>query len=148
MQGRRYDPAPAPRSEHIQELLRWVTSELRRIAGAVAAPDVDTLSFGKETLSTATGSTLVVNWKKGQAQRVFYSGTVEILFEPPWGVSELVLVVERTGTGGALSLDDTTVCWAGGTPPTFSTASGSVDVVRIYYDGASYHAHPTIGSAL
>lgn len=98
--------------------------------------DIDnakTITFNSEIANTGTGAQ-TVDWNNGQKQKFTISGATTITFTPPQGASNLVLKLINPGSDIAWG---TTILWAGGVTPSWSTTG--TDLLSLYYDGTNYY---------
>ena len=80
-----------------------------------------------------------------------FNDNVAFTFTDPLGPCNLVLKMTHaantttytpTWAGGS-----TTVKWPGGTAPTFTQTSGSIDIVSFYFDGSVYYGQAGLAFA-
>jgi hypothetical protein len=141
----RYTPEPPPLGSG--ELGEYLLRELQRIAATLDHPEATQLHYGKEVANTASGATLTINWKAGQKQRVdLGAAATQLIFSPPDGVCNLMLRLVQDGAGSRVFTFPASVCWQGGTTPTWSTGANDMDVVAMYFDGSRYHATASLNS--
>jgi hypothetical protein len=121
-------------------LIEYLQREFVRISDTLERPETTALNYGKEVINTGTN----VNWKSGQKQRLELGSTSSITFVAPEGVCNLMLRVVYSGS--YTPTFPSTVKWQSGTVPTWSAASGKVDVIAMYFDGTNYHATASLDS--
>ena len=76
--------------------------------------------------------------------RVALTGNVTGVTLPSWASSDsgsITLVITQDGTGGR-TLVLTGVTWAGGTPPTYTTAANGRDLIRLFWTGLAWIGEP------
>lgn len=95
--------------------------------------------FNSEVDNGNSGAADTVDWGAGNKQKSTLTGNVTYTFTAPSGPCNLVFKMIQDGVGTRTATFPATVKWAGGTAPTLSTASGSVDIVTFYYDGTNYY---------
>jgi hypothetical protein len=140
----RYIPESIPINADARVLAEFVSRELAKISNTFDHPEATVINYGKEVQNVASTSATTVNWRKGQKQRVIFNATSTITFVAPEGVCNLMLVLDYNGTYTPTLPSN--MLWTGGTEPTWSKASGKVDVIAMYYDGADYHATASVDS--
>ena len=118
-------------------LREYLNRELNKIAQTLDHPEATVINYGKEVQNTAGTSTITINWKKGQKQRLILNASTTITFIPPEGVCNLMLVLDYNGTYTPTLPSN--MLWQGGTEPTWTKTNGTVDVCAIYFDGATFH---------
>lgn len=82
-----------------------------------------------------------IDWTKGNKQKITLpAGVNTVTFTNPQGATTLTLrVIQGTGVLGTINWSGSTIKWSnGGTLPTFTTGAGKVDIVGLYFDGATY----------
>ena len=142
----KYSPSPPPLGDDAAALGRWAHNELRKLQVAIEALEATTVNYGKEVRNVTAGTTLTINWRAGQKQRVEMGHDCTFTFAPPAGVCNLMLRLVQDGTGSRAFTFPSTVKWQGGTTPTWSTAASAVDVMAMYYDGTNYHSTASLDS--
>ena len=128
----------------LEGVVAYLQREFDKISQTFDIPEVKQLNYGKEVQNTADTSTIVVNWKAGQKQRVILNASTTISFVPPEGVCNLMLVLDYNGTYTPTL--PSTMLWQGGTEPTWTKTNGAVDIIAMYYDGTSYHSTASLDS--
>jgi hypothetical protein len=142
----KYSPSPPPLGDSAADLGRWAHNELRKLQSAIEALEATTVNYGKEVRNVTAGTTLTINWKAGQKQRVEMGHDCTFTFAPPAGVCNLMLRLVQDGTGGRDPTFPSTVKWQGGTVPTWVTTTTAVNVIAMYFDGTNYHATASLDS--
>jgi hypothetical protein len=142
----KYTPLPPPKGDDLQACVRWMVGELRRISSALEAHEATTINYGKEVRNIASSSTLAIDWRAGQKQRVEMSADCTFTFGAPEGVCNLMLRLVQDGTGGRDPTFPSSVKWQDGTAPTWATTANAVNVIAMYYDGTNYHATASLDS--
>jgi len=133
----RYKPDYIPNSADARWLVEYLTRELNKVAQTLDHGEATTLNYGKEVVTTGDG-TCVLKWKRGPKQRVLLNNNVTLEFVDPEGVSDLTLVLEYTDA--YTPTFPSSVYWAGGVAPTWTSTGSAIDIVHFYFDGAIYHA--------
>lgn len=121
-------------------------------SGTITATSA-TSAFGQVTGKTLglaeynagnSGSSTTINWSNGQNQRLTLTANCSLSFSNPVAgmTAKLKLIQDSTGSR---TVTWPTIRWAGGTPPTLSTAANKVDIVTLYYDGSEYFGVAVIG---
>ena len=128
----------------LEGVVAYLQREFDKISQTFDIPEVKQLNYGKEVQNTADTSTIVVNWKAGQKQRVILNSSTTISFVPPEGVCNLMLVLDYNGTYTPTL--PSTMLWQGGTEPTWTKTNGAVDIIAMYYDGTNYHSTASVDS--
>lgn len=140
----KYSPEIIPSNADAKWLAEYLTRELNKIAQTIDHPEATAINYGKEVQNTAGTSTITINWKKGQKQRLILNASTTITFIPPEGVCNLMLVLDYNGTYTPTLPN--IMLWQGGTEPTWTKTNGAVDVIAMYYDGTNYHATASVDS--
>ena len=96
------------------------------------------VAFGQAaSLTNAVGSTggsVTLNWDNSNIQTLTLTSNITTLTKSnPIDGAVYTLFLTQGGTGGKTVSWGTDVEWPGGTPPTLSTAAGSVDAVSLIY---------------
>ena len=93
-----------------------------------------------------SGTSKTIDWANGQNQKLTLTGSPTLTFSNPVAgmTAKLRLVM---GGSGSYAVTWPTVKWVGGTPPAFSTAVSSIDIVSLYYDGSAYYCAAGTGFA-
>jgi len=138
--------APTPPPAKLEELTQWAHNEFRRLMSAIEALEATTVSYGKEVRNVTTGSTLTINWRAGQKQRVEMGHDCTFTFAPPAGACNVMLRLVQDGTGGRDPTFPSSVHWQEGTIPTWVTTAHAVNVLAMYFDGTNYHATASVNS--
>jgi len=103
-QSNKYVPQPPPRDA--TALPQWAHNELKRLQAALEALEATTINYGKEVRNVTAGSTLTIDWKAGQKQRVEMGHDCTFTFAPPLGVCNLMLKVTHVGAARKFTLPD------------------------------------------
>ena len=98
-----------------------------------------TATFQQEVDNSASGTAKTVDWTAGQKQKLTLTGNCTLSFTAPSGVGNFLLKILQDATGGRTVAWPANVKWAGGAPPTLTTAANAVDIVSLYYDGTDYY---------
>jgi len=142
----RYVPEAPPRGGTTELLAEYMLRELQRVAATLDHPEATQIHYGREVDNNATGSTLTIDWRRGQKQRVDMTSDCTFTFSAPEGVCNLMLRLVQDGTGGRDPTFPSTVKWQGGTVPTWVTTANAVNVIAMYYDGTNYHSTASVDS--
>ena len=142
----RYVPEAPPRGGTTELLAEYMLRELQRVAATLDHPEATQIHYGREVDNNATGSTLTIDWRRGQKQRVDMTSDCTFTFNAPEGVCNLMLRLVQDGTGGRDPTFPSTVKWQGGTVPTWVTTTNAVNVIAMYFDGTNYHATASLDS--
>ena len=87
-----------------------------------------------------SGTTLNINWKAGNIQKITRTGNCTINMIPPPGATRLTLLINHENSSVPYVLNFSPAPkWPGGVIPTFTNTSGSVDIVTFIYDGIAYY---------
>lgn len=98
--------------------------------------DVHKLTHSLATV--AAGSPRNVDWSASIYQQITLTGNTTLTFTAPTGgPAWLTLRIVQDSTPRTVTWP--TMKWPSGTPPTISTGSGAIDIVRVYYDGTTYY---------
>jgi hypothetical protein len=95
------------------------------------------------TVQTLTdGATIVWNTTLGGNAVVTLAGTGRTLSisNPISGYTYIIRIIQGSGGSKTITTWPAGVKWAGGSPPTLSSAAGAVDIVTFFYDGVSFYA--------
>ena len=132
----------------LEAVIDYLYRELYKISQTFEIPEVTQLNYGKEVANATSATSVARDWRAGQKQKITLSNATScaISFVAPEGVCNLMLRVIQDGTGGRAFTLPSTVKWAGGTVPTWSTTANAVDVIAMYFDGTNYHASASIDS--
>lgn len=87
-----------------------------------------------------SGSSKTINWDNATGQKSTLTANCTYTFSNLLSGQAYVLRLVQGGAGSFTVTWPAAVKWAGGTPPTLSTAVGAIDVVTIYYDGTNAYA--------
>ena len=96
------------------------------------------IAFGQAASKTnavgSTGGSVTLNWDNSNIQTLTLTDNITTLTKSnPIDGAVYTLFLTQGGTGGKTVSWGTDVEWPGGTPPTLSTAAGSVDAVSLIY---------------
>lgn len=144
--SRKYVPLPSPLAGDTAQLGRWAYDEFKRIRALLEELEAVTVNYGAEVRNVTAGSTLTIDWKAGQKQRVEMGHDCTFTFVKPLGVCNLMLRLVQDGTGGRDPTFPSSVKWQGGTTPTWVTTANAVNVLAMYFDGTNYHATASLDS--
>lgn len=110
-----------------------------------SGPTVKLASFLSVPDNVNVGNVASIDWSKGPAQRLTVGASCSISSlglpakQPTW----VQLKVVQGGAGSFVPFFLN--CFTpGGTPLTFSTAAGAVDIVSLYWDGQFLYAAPPL----
>lgn len=84
-----------------------------------------------------SGTSKALNLDNGNLQSVTITGAVAMTQTAPTHPGKYTLIVTQDGSGHAYSLSG--IKWAGGTPPSFSTAANKVDLFSLIWTGANWY---------
>jgi hypothetical protein len=99
-------------------------------------------------VNTPAASAVTIDWTTAQQQNVtLNAATIAFTFTAPNGPGTFSLTINQDATGGRLATWPASVKWAGGTPPTLSTAANAVDVAAFKWNGTNYLAQLSNGFA-
>lgn len=119
------------------------------VGGTLNAQSVKSNSGFIETVyaggTAGTGSTIYPNWALGSVQTYTLAGNcwLGLPTNMPTGAS-LTLIISQNATGGWAMTSDSNIKFAGGNR-TVSTGASVIDVINMFYTGASYLAALTTG---
>jgi hypothetical protein len=85
-----------------------------------------------------SGAGKQIDWSNGLNQKITISASTVLTFANPLAGSKYLIRLIQSGAGHTITFPS--MKWPSGAPPTFSIVNGAIDMVTIYYDGASYHA--------
>lgn len=85
------------------------------------------------------GATETIDWRDGNHQRVGLDENLTLTFIDPDGPASLVVHFVQDGSGTNTVAWPSNVDWEGGTAPTITTASASIDIITLYFDGTRYY---------
>lgn len=99
-------------------------------------------TFNPTVQSLTDGATITWNVANGGNAQVTIGATGRTLSitNPIAGHTYTIEITQGTGGSKTITTWPTGTTWVSGTPPTLSTAAGSVDLVVFYYNGSSYRA--------
>lgn len=86
----------------------------------------------KKTLTD--GATIALDWINSNVQYVVLGGNRTFTFATPQDGGRYILILKQDATGSRTVTFPSNVLWAGGTPPTLSTAANTVDIITFVYD--------------
>lgn len=89
-----------------------------------------------------SGTSKAINLDNGNLQSITITGAVAITQITPTHPGKYTLIVTQDGTGHVYSLSS--IKWASGTAPLFSTAANKVDIMSIIYDGTNYYGQGSV----
>lgn len=95
--------------------------------------------FDGEYANTVSASACTVDWGMGNKQKLTLDDDCEVTFTAPDGVGNFLLKVVQDDSGGHALTFATSIKWADGTEPTYTTDANAIDIITFYYDGSSYH---------
>jgi hypothetical protein len=110
--------------------------------------------FDSETDNTcnsiSAGASVTVDWTTGNKQTLTIRGVASTVnFTNPVGPCNILLrVIQGDGSDTILQAGDyDDIKWPGSTVPTLSTASGAIDIISLYFDGADYYGVASLAFA-
>ena len=117
----------------ISDILEDTTPEL----GGELDCGAHTIGF---TAQAATGDgTTTIDWKLGNVFNFLFGAFSETFtFTAPTNPGDLILKLTQDGGGSRTATWPSTVLWSGNTAPPLTAAGGSVDLIRLYFDGTNY----------
>lgn len=92
-----------------------------------------------------SGTSKALNLDNGNFQKLTLTGAVAITQTTPTNPGKYTIVITQDATGRVYSLSS--IKWAGGVAPTYSTAANKVDIFSIIYDGTNYYGTAGIAFA-
>jgi hypothetical protein len=97
----------------------------------------------------ASGTTKTIDFNTGNVQFIDLTGNVTFTLSNPVSGFAYNLVLKQDATGSRTATWPASVKWAGGTPPTLSTAANAIDVITLIYNGldSEYYAAPNLAFA-
>lgn len=99
-----------------------------------------TITFRQELANGDASGAATINWTTDQKQSIFLTASGTLTFTAPNGPANILLKVINTGSPVAHPVTwPATVLWPGGTAPTLTLGSPTVDITSFYYDGTNYH---------
>lgn len=98
----------------------------------------ETAYFDIEYNNGNSGSSININWKLGNKQRLILTDDCTVTFTNPSGVCNLILKLIQDEIGSRTITFPASVKWAGGIAPTLSTDINKIDIVTLYFDGTNY----------
>jgi len=84
-----------------------------------------------------SGTSFALNKDNGPYQTISVTGAVAMTQTTPTYPGRYTLIVKQDATGHVYSLSS--IKWAGGTPPAYSTAANKIDMFDITWDGTNYY---------
>ena len=99
----------------------------------------NTVSFSSIYNNGNSGTSITIDWKVANIQKVTMTGDCTFTFTAPNGIAKVMLQMTQDGSGGHTATWPGTVKWPGGTDPVLTAAAGSVDFVTCLYDGTNYY---------
>lgn len=99
--------------------------------------NIKTDSYATEFDDGNSGFNKTINWNNGSKHRITLNANATLSFTDPPGPADLTLKIIQDGTGSR------TITWNGNQKSpngsiSLSSASGAVDLARIYFDGSDY----------
>lgn len=100
-----------------------------------------TITFRQEVAAGDISGTATINWNTGQKQVASLTGSAATLtLTAPPGPGNLLLRLINTGSPVAHPVVwPATVLWPGGTAPTLTFGSPTVDIVTFFWNGTNYY---------
>lgn len=84
------------------------------------------------------GAAKIIDWSKGNHQKVIMTGNCTFIFTAPAKPCALSLrFINDATTGRTITLP--IIKWPGGIAPTWTKLANAIDILNLYYDGASYY---------
>jgi hypothetical protein len=91
---------------------------------------------GYEAAAGNSGASLAVDWADGLTHTVTLTAACTLTLSNPRAGERYALVLTQDATGTRLVTWPASVKWAGGVPPTLTTAPGGVDLIDLQYTAA------------
>lgn len=99
---------------------------------------IETATFNAEHDNGNVSGATTITWSNGQFQKFTMTGATALTLSSPTGPGTFILKsIQDVGGTNALTFT-TSVNWAGGITPTWTTAGSSTDLITLYYDGAAW----------
>ncbi|MHA1883082.1 MAG: hypothetical protein ACTSUO_08560 [Candidatus Thorarchaeota archaeon] len=95
--------------------------------------------FDAEFDNGNSGTTVTIDWTKGNKQKLTLTDDCTFTFVSPSGPCNLVLKLVQDNTGGRTVTWPASVKWPASTPPVLSTGANKVDIICFYFDGTNYY---------
>ena len=92
-----------------------------------------------------SGVALTISWLNGSSQRVTLNANAAFTLTNPTSGGAYVLRLVQDAVGNKTVTWPVSVKWPGNTAPTLSTVASRIDIISLYYDGASYYGSFAIG---
>ncbi|HRY33385.1 MAG TPA: hypothetical protein P5531_10500 [Bacteroidales bacterium] len=92
--------------------------------------------------SNAAAASTTINWKTGNLQIVTLGADITTLaFTAPSGPAHLTMKIVHAANTTTYAIDwtDVPIKWPGGTAPTLTQTSSSVDIITFFYDGSTWY---------
>ena len=99
------------------------------------------IAFDKVHDNGDVTGTHTIDWNNGNKQRVVLTGNTVFTFANPPGPCNTILEIIQDGVGSRLPTftgGGTTIQWAAGAAPTFTTTADGIDIVAWYWNGIAY----------
>jgi len=94
--------------------------------------------FNAEYNNGTSSASTTINWNNGQKQKLEIEAPTTGITFSGGGVGNFLLRIVQ-GTSATGTIEYYNALWPGGTSPTHTTATGSVDIVSCYYNTSSYY---------
>jgi hypothetical protein len=109
--------------------------------------DIKSLSFSQEVNNGNSGAAKNIDWTAGPKQTVTLTANTTLTFTAPPGPCTVTLRLVQDATGGRTVTWPATVKWAGAAAPVLTAAANAVDVVSLYWNGATYYGVASLNFA-
>ena len=127
----KYTPDPFLSSDPVG-ITEYLVREFNKLALVLDKLEATNINYGRIARNTSANNKVVIDWRKGQKQKLTLSENSTITFMHPEGTCNLMLKIEYTGS--YTPTFPSNVLWQGGTEPTWTKTNGAVDVVAIFFD--------------
>jgi len=94
-----------------------------------------------------SGTSKNIDFSAGMYHKLTLTGNATLTFTNPTLKARVQLILVQGATGSNTVTWPPLVKWAGGTPPTLSTAANAVDIVTLFFDGTNYYGVASLNFA-
>jgi len=85
-----------------------------------------------------SGAAKTIDWNSGNSQKLTLTANCTLTLSNPQAGAHYLLRIAQDATGSRTITWPAAVHWSGGTAPTLTTTASKVDLIALYYDGATY----------
>ncbi|NTW31658.1 MAG: LamG domain-containing protein [Bacteroidetes bacterium] len=97
-----------------------------------------TSSSADATITVIAPTPAIVDWNKSNVQEITLTSLRSLTFANGMSGGVYTLIIKQDGTGGRTLTWPTGIKWTGGTPPSLTTSSNVINVIKFVFDGTDY----------